>query len=122
MMFLSSLDMASKSIKDKAALDQQLIKMDGQYMDIQGDWRRTKPINDKKARAFLGKIAGWMTEGNKQFALGTDTYTLGDVLVTNLMSRLITDYKFFKTEVLDVPVLNSYWERMQARPSYKEAE
>jgi hypothetical protein len=42
-------------------------------------------------------------------------------MVTNLMSRLTTDKKWFKTEVLDVPVLNSYWERMQARPSYKDA-
>jgi glutathione S-transferase len=62
-----------------------------------------------------------MSAGNKPYALGTDTYTLGDVLVTNLMSRLITDPKFFKIAVMDVPVLKTYWERMQARPSYKDA-
>jgi hypothetical protein len=62
-----------------------------------------------------------MSTGNKPYALGTDTYTLGDVLVTNLMSRLITDPKFFKIAVMDVPVLKTYWERMQARPSYKDA-
>lgn len=63
-----------------------------------------------------------MSEGNKQFALGSDTYTLGDCLVTNLMSRLVFDEIFFKAEVLNNPVLNAYWERMQARPSYKTAQ
>lgn len=77
--------------------------------------------NDQKASILLKKVAGWISEENKQFALGTDTYTLGDVVMTNLMSRLATDEKLFRTEVLGNPVLNSYWERMQARQSYKDA-
>jgi len=69
------------------------------YIDVMIDYPRTKPLNDQKARDIFKKVSGWMTESNKEFALGTDTYTLGDVLITNLMSRLITDPKFFKTEV-----------------------
>ena len=85
------------------------------------DYARTKPIDDEKARVILQKITRWMKDGNHEFALGTDTYTLADVLLTTMMSRLCIDKTFFKAKVLENPVLNAYWKRVQARPSYKDA-
>ena len=38
-----------------------------------------------------------------------------------MIARLYTDQKFFTANVLGDPVLNAYWERVQARPSYKQA-
>ena len=61
-----------------------------------------------------------MKDGHK-FALGTDTYTLGDVLLTTMMARLAVDSKFFKENVVQNSALNEYWERAQSRPSFKAA-
>jgi len=85
------------------------------------DYAKTKPLDDGKARVILQKITGWMKDGNHEFALGTDTYTLADVLFTAMMSRLVTDKTFFKAEVLENPILSAYWKKVQARPSYKDA-
>jgi hypothetical protein len=50
-----------------------------------------------------------MNEGNHKFALGTDSYTLGDVIFTVMLARLASDTKFFKKEVLGNPVIANYW-------------
>ena len=55
------------------------------------DYPRTLPLHNQKAKDIFAKVKSWIGEGNKKFALGTDTYTLGDVLLTNLLSRLITN-------------------------------
>lgn len=94
-MMLMVMEMAEKRITDPDTLMEQLNDTDDKYINIMVDWRRTLPVNSQKARDLLHKVSCWITESNKEFALGTDTYTLGDVLVTNLMSRLVTNKAFF---------------------------
>ena len=65
LMFLSGLNQAKKSITDKDVLDKHSLEMDSKYINIQIDWRKTKPENDEKARNFLKKVAGWLNEDNK---------------------------------------------------------
>ena len=62
-----------------------------------------------------------MSEGESQYALGTETYTLGDVFLTAMLTRCYTDKSFFATSVQSKPHLSAYWDMVQARPSFKEA-
>ena len=62
-----------------------------------------------------------MSESNQEFALGTSTYTLGDVFLTNFLTRTCADQSWYKKEVLGNAVMKAYWERVQKRPSYKTA-
>jgi hypothetical protein len=95
-MMLRSIVRAKNTIKDKELLDDKIKALDKRYFDIMVDYARTKPIDDEKARVILKKVSEWMVNGNKNcFALGTDTYTLGDVLLTTMMARLVIDSKFF---------------------------
>ena len=54
----------------------------------------------------------WMRENNSQFALGTATYTLGDVILTSILSALYSDQDFFNKEVLGNNIIKEYWERV----------
>ena len=96
---LRSINRAKNTIKDKVLLDDKIKALDKRYFDIMIDYARTKPIDDEKARVILEKVSDWMKDGHK-FALGTDTCTLGDVLLTTMMARLVIDSKFFKANVL----------------------
>ena len=53
-----------------------------------------------------------MSEGNKPYVLGTDTYTLADVFVTAMLTRCKTDPLLWTTEVETRPQLTAYWKRV----------
>ena len=56
-----------------------------------------------------------------EFALGSETYTLGDVLITSFLARLRFGTDFFDREVRqNRPKLHAYWLRMLERPSAKQ--
>lgn len=63
----------------------------------------------------------WCKAGGDKFILGTETYTLADVMVTNLISRMSADKRWFTKRIFYNTTMHAYWDRMIARPSYVEA-
>ena len=63
-----------------------------------------------------------MAKNHSTYALGTKEYTLGDVILTTLLVRLQTDPVFFKREVLGRKKLSLYWELVQQRQSFLDAD
>ena len=61
-----------------------------------------------------------MQEDNNEdgFALGFD-YSLVDVLLVSMMTRLQTNADFFKNHVTNNHRLNRYWMKCKARPGYE---
>ena len=60
--------------------------IDKRYADMSLDFVKQKILADDQARNLIKKVTGWMSKG--QFALGTETYTLGDVIFTSVLAHL----------------------------------
>ena len=59
-----------------------------------------------------------MTEDNSVHALGTQTYTMGDVLLTSILTRLKSNPAFFDAQLKYRPCLSEYFTIVKKRPSY----
>jgi len=102
----------------KDTLINKLYSIDSNYLELSFNRisRRAKACND--ACTLLDMVSGWMGD-DKEFALGTDTYTLADVIVTVFLARLSFCTAFMEKEIQKSrPNIWRYWQRMQARPSY----
>ena len=60
--------------------------IDKRYADLSLDFVKMKNLADDQARSLIKKVTGWMSKG--QFALGTETYTLGDIIFTSVLTHL----------------------------------
>lgn len=77
---------------------------------------------EEEAITILKMCEKWMKDGPTGcFVLGCPQYTLGDVLLTTMLTRLQSNENLFNKNVVSNPILNQYWKRVQSRPSYKSA-
>ena len=74
-------------------------------------------IGKETAIAVLNEIDPYVTE----YALGSDSYTLADVLLTCMLARLTVGEPFFNEEVKTKrPKIYDYWLKVQERPSIRQ--
>ena len=62
-----------------------------------------------------------MNINNSCHALGSQTYSMGDIHLTNILTRLNVNPKFFKDQMKLRPQLLEYYNRVKTRPSYIKA-
>ena len=63
-----------------------------------------------------------MSENNSRYALGSLVYSAGDVLLTNILTRLNVNPKFLNTQLEKRPILKEYYTMVKNRPSYIKAD
>jgi glutathione S-transferase len=85
------------------------------------NWDDQHDFKKEKSKYLFWKIADWIKEGGDNFALGTKTYTLADVMLTNLIVRMAADKRMFTKRIYYNTTLRAYWERVSSRPSFVEA-
>ena len=102
-----------KLIAKRQAIDRTILRI-----------AETMPEECKKAKEVLVLVDGWMTDGadGPSFALGTDEYTLADVVFSCMLVRLHSNADFFRTQVDTRPKLRQYWDKhVKGRRSFKTA-
>ena len=68
------------------------------------------PKAEQSAIVFMDEINQYIGE----YALGSETYSLGDVLTTSFLARLSFGFAFFEREVRQKrPKIYDYWLRVQ---------
>ena len=75
-----------------------------------------------KTLEILDQVEKWMSENNSIYALGSETYSMGDVHLTNILTRLQVNPAFFNDQLQKRPKLQDYFTMVKNRPSYKEAD
>ena len=93
----------------REVLIDKLYFLDETFMEIFLNREQVLSNAKEQARGLLDLLAGWLGE-DKEFALGTDSYTLADVIYTVFLARLTVCKAFFDKEVkAERPNVWRYW-------------
>ena len=83
----------------------------------------TRPDRCYNSRVNALKLLDMMSSmitSDDQFVLGTTDYTLADIMATAFLTRLNIQTQWFEDQMSERPNVAKYWQKIQARPSYKE--
>lgn len=96
----------------KETLINKLYTVDSVYLDIHRNRHERLAKAKGEAAALLELLSGWLGE-DKEFALGTDNYSMADVICTTFLVRLYVCKAFWNKEIVEKrPNVLKYWERM----------